>query len=187
MPGYGNKPSWNERAAYVLEKSFMQRAGNGLIVYEVLHAKTHNGDAYSFHTLATDVANNGSIDIVILPSVNIHLVFASAVTASSRGFLYESITYDDQTGTSLTSYNRDRVFGTDDGVATLLQGPDITDTGTELSADLIPGGEKNKSIGSTTGSFPEWILKADVPYLIRITNVSGANEDISISGHFYVD
>jgi len=181
---YRGTKSWTERTANVLESSRVQ--GGGSAVYTSIHAKTHEQMAYSVHRLEPDVSNNVNLDLALtVGSKNIHLVWSITTTAAARSYFYENA--DIAGGTSINALNRDRARGTDNGHVTAVYNPTVNSLGTELTADIIPGGEKNKSIGGAGHVFSEWIIGAGTTCMIRVQNNSGAGEDISINGYYYVE
>lgn len=176
-----DRKPWIEQLYDIFKASKV--VGGGIAVYDAVHAKTHEQKAYSFHRLELDVGNNANLDIGITPQSPLHIVFSSTATAASRAFFYEGAEITG--GTSLTNFNRDRERGTDDGVATTVFGPTVNSLGTQISADVVPGGDKNRAVGGAATTFSEWILDAGTTYLFRVTNVSGGGEDISVIGYFY--
>ena len=155
-----------------------------LCVINILHHEIHKGNAYTVGALVTDVADDASADtLIIVGTKSLHLVLRASATGSSYAYLYETPTITDN-GTAVTIFNKDRTSSLV-STARTFHTPTVGAVGTALNSELFPGGEKNFAVGATGNERDEWILAPGKSYLLRITNKSGAAEDISIAATWY--
>jgi hypothetical protein len=86
-------------------------------------------------------------------------------------YIYESASTTG--GTAFTPINRNRNYAlTNPSEVAMVINPTVTSVGTELDAQIIPGGAGKKAGGGTAGSL-EYVLKPLTNYLFRLTNVNG--------------
>jgi hypothetical protein len=62
--------------------------------------------------------------------------------------------------------------------------PTVTSVGTELDAQIIPGGGGKKAGGSSAGSL-EYVLKPLTNYLFRLTNINGTAHTACLTLEWY--
>jgi hypothetical protein len=62
--------------------------------------------------------------------------------------------------------------------------PTVTSVGTEIDAQIIPGGTGKKSSGGAAGSL-EYVLKPLTNYLFRLRNVNGTAHAASLQIEWY--
>jgi len=149
------------------------------------HIKVHQGNFYNISKLFENVADDSNAEILLKVGSNKKLHFTTIVTVggTSHVYLYESPTVSDN-GTQLAIYNMNR-SSSNTSDATAYYSPTVASAGTELSSVLAEGGTGPKAIGSQARNDGEWILEKSTDYLIRVTNKSGAVNDISIEIAFY--
>jgi hypothetical protein len=153
-------------------------------VIDALHHEIHEGEAFSAGHLFAQVAGSANADLVLRTgNKEAHLTWRAAAGGDSRAYIYED-TDADPDGTALTVFNKRRAAT---GVAALSAsyGDTINAVGTLLPPDVIPGGSKNQSVGGSAAERDEWVLKRNATYLLRVSNVTGGAEDISIGVTFY--
>jgi hypothetical protein len=66
----------------------------------------------------------------------------------------------------------------------MIINPTVSSLGTQLDAEIIPGGSGKKSGGGTAGSL-EYVLKPLTNYLFRLTNVNGASHAAHLALEWY--
>ena len=141
-------------------------------------------DGKTFHLSDANVVPNTNSRTLLLTTPNtttrINLSFSINTNALVQYFLYENPTISN-VGTDLTSsYNRDRNSSV---VATLdvNHTPTVTSVGTALSQGYIVTNNNNTERSDTR----MWVLKANEEYLVRATNNSGGNANVTILLDWY--
>ena len=136
-------------------------------------------DGKSFHLSDANVVANTNSRTLLLTTPNtttrVYLSFAINANNLVQYFLYENPTISN-VGTDLTSsYNRDR---NSSAVATLdvNHTPTVTSVGTALSQGYIFNNNNNVE----RSDIRMWKLKANEEYLVRVTNNSGGNVNVTI-------
>lgn len=145
------------------------------------HSIVHQGRRFLIDSATpsfdTSIANNGVLEVVVTPSDGNwpHVVGEFYLNGAGRFSVYELASGAVTGGTALTAVNMkrdsDTVFG-----GTAVRNPTINMTGsTWLGSVLILGaaGQGSNRSGSSGRSNDEFIMKAEVPMLFRLTNTSG--------------
>ncbi len=139
-----------------------------------------------FHcsSLSASVADNANLDMMITSIAfdNPHMIIEAAAGGSSELLFYEGTVATG--GTPEVLYNLKRT-STKTFNGTVVTNPTVSNAGTLLSSQFMPGGNKNQAIGGDASFNLEWILKSAVPYLIRLTNRSGGAVRASIGCNHY--
>lgn len=148
------------------------------------HEKLHEGDFFSGGYYNSNIANDSSLDILIQNTTSgTHAVFLAALGGDATFKLFESPVFSNA-GTSVTMSNHNR-NSIKTFVGTVTHTPTISNVGTQMNGTTyMPGGTGGHAIGNTINGFSnEFILKANINYLIRLTNVSGQESkgDIRVS------
>lgn len=131
------------------------------------------------------VANGANADMrFVVPSgKQVHAVLGFGSSGIITAFLYEAGNVT--AGTAMTPVNLNR-NSANASTCTVTYTPTVTTTGTEIMSRKMAntshvlakfGGELHRNM--------EWILKANTTYLVRVTNGSGGNLDITISVEFW--
>jgi hypothetical protein len=147
-----------------------------VIVVDVNHQRNHDGRAYYAYKLAPDtapLAAGASINIVLAAPAGIfpHVTVHALCLGDAELYIYESASTTG--GTAFTPINRNRNYAlTNPSEVAMVINPTVTSVGTELDAQIIPGGAGKKAGGGTAGSL-EYVLKPLTNYLFRLTNVNG--------------
>jgi hypothetical protein len=147
-----------------------------LIVVDVNHQRNHDGRAFFAYKLAPDSAPLGataSIDIVLASPSGVfpHITVDAMCLGDAELYIYEGTTTTG--GTAFTPINRNRNYAdSNPSDVAMVINPTVTSVGTEIDAQIIPGGVGKKSGGGTAGSL-EYVLKPLTNYLFRLTNVNG--------------
>ena len=157
-----------------------------LIMVDVNHHRLHEGNAffiYENRLNGSQLLDNASIDIVIASAsgVPMHMTIGAFCGGDAEFYLYEGTTATG--GTSKVAQNRNRTSLKTSSTAALLD-PTISALGTELFAELLPGGVKKAAAGGG-GEALEYILAPLTNYLMRMTNISGASQNATLTLEWY--
>lgn len=156
------------------------------IVVDVNHQRNHDGRAWFAYKMYPDsapLASASSIDIVMASASGVfpHLTVDALCLGDAEFYIYENTVATG--GTAFTPINRNRNYETSSQVAMIIN-PTVTSLGTQLDAQIIPGGSGKKSGGGTAGSL-EYVLKPLTNYLFRLTNVNGAAHAAHLALEWY--
>ena len=147
-----------------------------VITVDVNHQRNHDGRAFYAYKLAPDsapLASLASIDIVLASPSGVfpHMTIDALCLGDAELYIYEGPTTTG--GTAFTPINRNRNYAiSNPSQVAMVINPTVTSVGTELDAQIIPGGAGKKSGGGTAASL-EYVLKPLTNYLFRLTNVNG--------------
>lgn len=147
-----------------------------VIVVDVNHQRNHDGRGFFAYKIAPDSAPLpalASIDIVLASPSGVfpHLTVDAMCLGDAELYVYEGASTTG--GTSFTPINRNRNYAVSNpSQIAMVINPTVTSVGTELDAQIIPGGAGKKS-GGGTGATLEYVLKPLTNYLFRLTNVNG--------------
>jgi hypothetical protein len=147
-----------------------------VIMVDVNHQRNHDGRGYFAYKLAPDsapLANNASINIVLASPSGVfpHLTVHAMCLGDAELYIYEGASTTG--GTAFTPINRNRNYAVSNpSQVAMVINPTVTSVGTEIDAQIIPGGSGKKSGGGTAGSL-EYVLKPLTNYMFRLTNVNG--------------
>ena len=152
----------------------------------VNHHRLHEGRAfYAFHLInnGATLADQATIDFVFASALgtNMHVTFGGACGGDAELLMYEGTATTG--GTLYTPLKRNRPSTITSNVAMVLN-PTVTNVGTLISADLIVGGGKTKSGGGGAEGL-EYVLSSLTNYMVRLKNVSGANQVAYLSLEWY--
>ncbi|MHA2068109.1 MAG: hypothetical protein ACXABY_27425 [Candidatus Thorarchaeota archaeon] len=167
----------------------VDKAGGGLIVSDARHAKAHEGEVFVSSYKSPDaslIADNASLDVLIIPDASHEVVMAYRLSSTGA---YELAFYEDTTissnGTELPARNRSRPKAVAiAATAKAYHTPTVTVVGQLLLNEVVSGVLGGPNVSPITAD-NEWILKASVPYLIRIINRSGSAQSMSIVISWY--
>jgi hypothetical protein len=156
------------------------------IVVDVNHQRNHDGRAwfaYKMYPTSAPLASGSSIDIVLAAASGVvpHMTLDALCIGDAELYIYEGTTATG--GTPFTPINRNRNYTTSSQVAMIIN-PTVSSLGTQLDAQIIPGGTGKKSGGGTAGSL-EYVLKPLTNYLFRLTNVNGTNHAAYLALEWY--
>jgi hypothetical protein len=156
------------------------------IIVDVNHQRNHDGRAWFAYKISPDSAPLGagaSIDIVLASAsgVSPHVTIDALCLGDAEMYIYEGTSATG--GTSFTPINRNRNYTTSSQVAMIIN-PTVTSLGTQLDAQILPGGSGKKSGGGAAGSL-EYVLKPLTNYLFRLTNVNGTAHAASLQLEWY--
>jgi len=158
---------------------------DAMINIDPIHHLIHEGKFFGTYMQDISVANDGKLEMyIIVGSSPMHV----RVTGVTGGFgtleMFEGSTASSN-GTPLVLTNRNRLSSnTADG--TVYSEPTVTGDGTAIYKTLIIGGSGPKSTGGiSAGGYEEYIFNPGEAYLVRITNMAGNNQPLSLELNFY--
>jgi len=159
-----------------------------VIMVDVNHQRNHDGRAFYAYKIAPDsapLAALASIDIVLASPSGVypHLTVEGLCLGDAELYIYEGTSTTG--GTAFTPINRNRNYAiSNPSQVAMVINPSVTSVGTEIDAEIIPGGVGKKSGGGTAGSL-EYVLKPLTNYLFRLTNVNGTAHAASLTLEWY--
>lgn len=156
------------------------------IMVDVNHQRNHDGRAWFAYKIAPNnakLADGASIDIVLAAASGVipHMTVDALCLGDAEFYIYEGTSATG--GTSFTPINRNRNYTTSSQVAMIVN-PTVTTLGTQIDAQILPGGSGKKSGGGAAGSL-EYVLKPLTNYLFRLTNVNGTAHAASLQLEWY--
>jgi hypothetical protein len=190
-----NRESQNQKAQFVAlthknndGEQVIAGADAPVIMIDVNHQRNHDGRGYFAYKLAPDsapLAANASINIVMASPSGVypHVTINGMCLGDAELFIYEGT--GTTGGTAFTPINRNRNYAVSNpSQVAMVINPTVTSVGTEIDAQIIPGGSGKKSGGGTAGSL-EYVLKPLTNYLFRLTNVNGTAHAASLQLEWY--
>lgn len=159
-----------------------------VIMVDVNHQRNHDGRGYYAYKLAPDsapLASTASINIVLASPSGVfpHVTVDAMCLGDAELYIYEGASTTG--GTAFTPINRNRNYAVSNvSQVAMVINPTVTSVGTEIDAQIVPGGVGKKSSGGTAGSL-EYVLKPLTNYLFRLTNVNGAAHAASLQLEWY--
>lgn len=155
-----------------------------LVTIDIVHNQVHRGGYFHAEHVAT-INNNASLDILITPSQSLHFTAGIFAGGNCQVYFYEAPTAS--AGTTVPVYNMRRT-STAAAIFTAVHTPTVAAVGTTvlIPGRLIPGGgSPTTRVGGGVRTNTEWILKPSTPYLLRVTNISGAAIicDVAVEGY----
>jgi len=156
---------------------------NHALVVSLWHQRVHQGLYFTAdRTVLGTLGNNATIEILLqVGALEIHLREFANASADATLEIFEGPTFS-AAGTALPIINKNRrssIVST----CTATHTPTTSDDGTELDTLYMPGGSGGNASGASASFEVEWLLAANTNYLIRLTNVDGANQ----SGHLHLE
>ncbi len=148
------------------------------------HSRLHRGTMYHCSALTSTLGDgvNFQMSLTTPDDDRPHMIIEAACGGDADLLFYEGATVsagmiEDVPNHKRTSSN---VWG---GV--MRVSPTVTDAGTLLSSQFMPGGSHSQAVGSAQTFGLEWVLKPSTTYLIRMTNRSGSAQRASIGCDHY--
>lgn len=157
---------------------------NALVIIDAIHAAIHKGLMYQSDVVNETLGDPGNLDVLVrVPAGKAaHLRSQASVGGNCRLFMYQGPTVTDD-GTAVARHNRN-LFSSNESNTLVFSGPTTSALGTLLPDGIIPGGIKGAGSGAQAGSFEEWVLPPG-DYLVRLTNISGGVQPVSIALDWY--
>jgi hypothetical protein len=131
------------------------------------------GRMFHCSALATALADNANFDMMIIEA---------AAAGSSELSFYEGTVATG--GTPETVFNVKRTSTRTWG-GVMVTDPTVSDAGTWLLVQFMPGGSRNQATGGAASFDVAWVLKSYTSYLVRLTNRSGGAIRASIGCDHY--
>lgn len=159
---------------------------NAVVTIDYAHYKVHAGDTFQAMSYTGSVANNGSIDLVIIltgTSHQHHIEWAVASGGTSEIQFYEGITGSNY-GSLVISHNVNR-SSSNVAEAGIFQNPTITVNGQLLFNFLNPGGAGGNAQGGEFRSGTEHILAPGKRYRLIAYNRAGTAQPMSVGLQWY--
>jgi hypothetical protein len=159
-----------------------------MITVDVNHQRNHDGRAFFAYKIAPDLAPlaaNTSIDIVLASPSGVfpHITVDAMCLGDAELYIYEGTATTG--GTSFTPINRNRNYAdSNPSQVAMVINPTVTSIGTQIDAQIIPGGVGKKAGGGTAGSL-EYVLKPLTNYMVRLTNVNGTEHAAYLQLEWY--
>lgn len=159
-----------------------------VITVEVNHQRNHDGRAFFAYKIAPDtapLAADASIDIVLASPLGVypHLTMEGMCAGNAELYFYEGASTTG--GIPFTPVNRNRNYTVSNpSQIAMVINPTVTSVGTELDAQIIPGGGGKKAGGGNAGSL-EYVLKPLTNYLFRLTNINGTAHTACLTLEWY--
>lgn len=160
-------------------------ASAALVGIDYIHHEIHEGVFFEVDAANATVADDGTVIAAITTpaDMNSHLRWRLATGGDAQVEFLEGSTITG--GTTKAANNRNRASA-NVPASVFTVDPTVTVDGTVLSGPVfLPGGTIIVSGGATQDSFIEWILQPSTTYVLRITNISGASQPISVAFDWY--
>lgn len=157
-----------------------------LITIDINHQRNHDGRAwfaYKMYPKSAPLADGASVDIVLASAGGVfpHVTVEALCLGDAEFYIYENAVATG--GTALTPINRNRNDTSSSQVAMIVN-PTVSSLGTQIDAQIIPGGTGKKSTGGSSHSL-EYVLKPLTNYLFRLTNVNGTDHAAHLALEWY--
>lgn len=161
---------------------------HALVTISYEHHEVHEGKTFfaSYKSPdGADVADNGALRFFLVGGARYsHIVFVASAGGDAEINFYES-TACSSPGTPLQAHNMNR-NGTMTPSLQVLHTPTVSDSGTRLVNELIPGGTGGaQTPGGAARPGTEWILAPGTDYLVEVINRAGSSQPISIAVQWY--
>lgn len=158
---------------------------DALVTITTPHHMIHEGKGFIASNYFADVADatNALLRILVGANKELHATISVAVQGDGDLKISEGTTYTND-GTVVTIYDKNRTTHNASD-ALCYHTPTINAFGPTIFRSHVPGGTKQRALGSVRTNGEEWILKKATDYLFRFTNRGGADMDISIEIEFY--
>jgi hypothetical protein len=152
------------------------------------HHEIHEGDTFLASYKSPDaapIADNATIVFAMQTGARYcHVVARAAFGGDAEGELREGAAIQAGTGTATVAYNKNRASA-NAATATVIRDPNITNAGTLIENEFLPGGTGPLAVGGASIQRAEWVLARNTLYLFRMTNRAGAAQPGSLALEWY--
>lgn len=154
---------------------------------DVNHLRLHEGRAfyaYKMYLPSSGLAQNANLDMVLTSSVgvNLHLLVGAQCDQNATLTVYEDVTVNSG-GTVFIPINRNRLLATASTTGILINPTLIINDGI-INQEYLAAGDSKKASGAGAYS-SEYVLKANLSYLFRLTNIGSAAAGAYLSLEWY--
>ena len=163
-----------------------QDASDAIVTVTHSHRKSHEGDMFAISRVVEGVADDGTIDILIALGQEAHITWRTKAGGDALATFYENPTVSDN-GTLMSQVNLSRLKASSNpGPGNVYHTPTITDVGTQLVTELLPGGTGGNAVGVTLSRDAEFIMHPDNTYLLRLQNIAGNAQPLGVVAQYYI-
>ena len=159
--------------------------GGAPVVIDIGHHEIHCGDHYCASSV-TDVANAGTDDIFIIVPNHLtkryHMVVDIITESEAQFDLYRSASLS-VSGSAIASYNRDENSSNTSDLLIYHNGEATLTAATKIFERHWGSG---RGVGGDDRGSLERILKNNTKYLLRVTNATANNNQISWKLDYYI-
>lgn len=159
-------------------------ASGRLIAEDALRMQVDHGNMYHCSFLDPALADNDTLDMVMTNPADdyVHMIIEAAAGGFCDLLFYEGTAFTG--GDTHPVYNVKRTSAREWG-GTMVVNPTVSDVGTALVQQVMPGGSKNQASGGDSSFGLKWICNASESYMVRVTNRSGGTIRASIGCNHY--
>ena len=165
---------------------------HALNTIDYAHHEMHAGSSYRASVAGSAVGNGNSLALEILTpaagSKQLHLT-GEVTTENAADFVFLELVEISANGSAVTPHNANRNFGDGSTVqATLKDSTVVTTNAVTLDSRHIGAASTSPSragLGGGIASRGEWILRENTWYQLKLTNISGASQDMHLAVEWY--
>lgn len=151
------------------------------------HLLVHQGLMFHAGHYVASLANGAALDLRIeTGATSVHMVSRATCGGDALHILGEDATTT-ANGTLVPAYQMRRSGSQGTSPLTIHHTPTVTGVGTALFTELVPGGSGGQTPGGSARLGTEWVLKPASIYLLRLTNLAGLAQPVSIALEFYTE
>lgn len=155
----------------------------GITTIDTLHRRVHEGQSFEAVAYAASVANGGVLEVLVTPGAVLHARFEAQIVGDASFELFENPSASGGTPVPVQNVNR---MSSKVAATAVVSGPSVSDAGTRIAGPhYFPGGSGGAARGFEFGFYSERILRADMPYLARLTNQSGQARTVGLGVFWY--
>ncbi len=180
----------------------MDSLSHAMAVMDYEHSELHGGSAFTCH-YSQEVSDTGDQTIVAFKTGStdkqMHATFAASSSMGATATLIEAPTITDNTGASLTIYNRNRTSTKESEAIDTSANPDVENqamyfteatmgnvtSGTVLDTEPLQAGKGNKALGGVSRGEQEWILKKSTLYAFVVESTTDEDNTHRITVDWY--
>lgn len=158
-----------------------------LSAVDLAHRKIHEGKVFDTSHEFISLGNNQSAKILIKSNGEEgHMFITGNVSDDCRIELFIDPTFSDD-GTEMPKANKNTLSSDTTGVQ-FFHSPITSNDGTRLLIDSIYGGGVGAgAFGGQLSDFSGWIIGDSTNYLLKFTNTSGGNENVTARIVHYIE
>lgn len=152
----------------------------GVILIDTVHARIHAGMLFAADLVDVALAGAASLEMLVRTAVGmpVHMRISTNAGGDARIRLFEAPTTTAD-GTPLALKDRNRITN-NTATALVFSAPTVTVDGTSLLDAVQPA-----SKGASFEAFGEFVLAANTDYLVRVTNLAGGAQAVSLQADMY--